>query len=191
MPPSNGWAKATTGRSTRCSTGWPCWQRWNASRWSPGLTKTPPLSGFSTANRIFWSKAATGRWTILWGRRKSGAGAARSSPSRSCTTHQQQRWSIRSAAVRLQNNLCAQLNHPIGRNIEIAGGTVGVTEHGDEQFFTPERHFRIQLGNQGFAPQEERGFHHVERQPVLATQSQRSRSIRRFLEMVADLNSPE
>ena len=47
----------------------------------------------------------------------------------------------------LKHHLRAHFHHPIRWDFEEAGRAAGVAEHGDEQLFAPQRHFRAQLGN--------------------------------------------
>ena len=91
------------------------------------------------------------------------------------------------AAWVLQNDLCAQFDHAIRRQLEEAGRADGVAEHGDEQFLLPERHITAHSRDQGFTAEEEGGVHHVQRQPLLGTPFQRMRQIDIVLETIKNL----
>src|SRR5690242_15747670 len=101
------------------------------------------------------------------------------------------RLSVSVLISRSQLDTGAQLDHAIGRDLEKHRGARGVARHRSEQLFTPQRHARGLRWHEGLTAQEERGFHHVELEPLGGRELECARQVRLILEAIVHHQSIE
>src|SRR5438067_5269884 len=92
---------------------------------------------------------------------------------------------------RLDQDARAELDHTIGRDVEVIGDVARVARHGGEDALAPQRHAsRADSGHHSLARDEERGLHRVDLQAERAAMLERASHIRTVHEAVAHAHAP-